>query len=212
MSNSTIHNLQDEINEGNLTTSAILNKALRIAMTLKQDKFIEWIKLEIDGYRNLSLTLPDYRTVIGKYKYFNGRNWDSVNIPCNSVEEERMFTTTQISNDVASIEEWIRQDGDYVKLEIPDIVERLLNKFYGINTKYCFDVVKLQLRSLLKQVNNVVYEWLCKLEVEGIKGINSSFTKEEIDTGQTISYVFNFYSNVNNSQFNMNSNKNKINN
>lgn len=208
---SQVKELQKDIIDNILPTSIILKKALKIASVLKQENFEEWIKHESKGYYDMKIPLPEYRVVRGQLKYFDGNGeWSLIDLGFKSMEEEEKMSKMFLAQDSVTLESWAANIGEAFRMSVPQFIENKFNEMMRLNVRLCFEFPTYQLKTILNDIKQIVYEWLLKLESDDILGKENHFTQEEINNSKTIIINNNFYGSVNNSQFNINSSDSKI--
>lgn len=199
MSKDIVTDLQKDLINQSKPTSEILPKAYLIAKKLQLEDFSSWLKLEMDGYRNIEeQNIPDYRSISGQIKAKNPFNgWIPVCIDDKKLEKK--LSERKCSQSIKELEKLLEENKDknlYTALsgEFSKLLDYPLpcGVFYG----------RSQFVAILNLVRNKILDWTLDLESKGIKGKNMEFLEEEVEKAQTSSTttVNNIYGGTNNFQ------------
>ena len=172
--------LQKDLLNQSKPTSEILPKAYLVAKKLKLDEFSTWLKLEMDGYRNIEEQhIPEYRKISGQIKAKNPFNgWIPVCIDDKKLETN--LSEQMCFQSIKELEELLKEDKDKNKnlyTALSGEFSKLLNYpvpcgvFYG----------RAQIVAIINLVRNKILDWTLDLENKGIKGENMEFLKEDIE-------------------------------
>lgn len=191
--------LQKDLLNQSKSISDILPKAYLVAKKLQLEDFASWLKLEMDGYRDVEeQNIPDYRKIVGQIKAKNPfHGWIPVCV--DDKELEKKLSERRCSQSIKELEELLEEDKDknlYTALsgEFSKLLDYPMpcGVFYG----------RSQIVAILNLVRNKILDWTLDLESKGIKGKNMEFLEEEVEKAQTTSTttVNNIYGGTNNFQ------------
>lgn len=89
----------------------------------------------------------------------------------------------------------------------PPEVNSFLSKGTVMETKFALFISLNMIYNIIEQVRNIILDWSITLEENGIYGVNLTFTSEEkekaLRSNSIVSYTNNFYSEVRDSQIQM---------
>ena len=197
---SLVLDLQKESCDSKISISTLLRKALIVAKKLNIKDFEKWIKYELEGYDDIN-KLPKYRKVHGEVRGFNPfHGWQVVMIDDRKFAE--LLSTRKISQPIANLESAIKNtEGNTITLSYPAPIEEEVSKFLQPKTHIALFIDKSQFEGIIDYVRNIVLKWALKLEEDGIKGENMSFSSEEKTKATNTTYnVNNFYGPVTDTQ------------
>ncbi len=203
---SIVIELQEEAIRNDFDILNLLRKAYLIARKLNLSDFENWVKNELNGYKELN-QLPDYRRVSGDVKGFNPiLGWRPVVLVSDNIAVQ------PILDSIPSLYDAYR-NANNKQLVLPFGAE--LNKFLssscGFQTNYGMFIGANQVYEIIEKVRNTILDWAITLEKNGILGEELRFTdkeKEVAESNQVINnYVNNFYSSAERIQIQQNTNK-----
>lgn len=197
---SIVLELQADAYNSTNDTSALLRKAYVIAKKLRLPEFEKWIYYELNGYRNLRKSIPDYRKISGKLVAYNPyHGWIPVIIEDSEIDDK--LTTNYIMQSISEIEDLVNSGSRTLVMQIPHATQRYLSKHAPFETTYQMQFGANQAKNIIETVRNIVLEWSLGLEEDGILGEGLSFSKEEKSMAHEKGYtVNNYYGNINQSQ------------
>ncbi len=205
--NAIVLELQHDALRRDVPVSELLRKAFVVARKLGISDFEKWINRELNGYEQAS-EVPEYRRVRGEVKAWNPyRGW--VPVLFESAKLQAAFSRRRNGQPVAEIESLVATGKDTGRLVMPypEDAEQALRKGMRLDTgahwdtQVILEVPPTSVIRVLDAVRNVVLNWAIQLEADGILGEGLSFTKEERQAANQISYnVNNFFGAVQGSQ------------
>lgn len=173
--------LQADCLDNNITTSALLRKALVVSTKLKLNDFKAWCQSETNGYTDLKST-PEYRKIYGEIKVHNPyHGWQPVLF--EDSDTPRLLGERKLVEPISTLEDLLKskKTGSLIALPIPpEIMNIAFDRHYlnmGLIPKVIInpsDVVRI-----IDVVKNTILEWTLKLEQDGILGKNMTFTPQE---------------------------------
>lgn len=186
---SLVEELQRDALNQNVKVVELLRKCLVLAMKLGIEDFASWARLEIDGYKDTEV--PEYRVVHGQPQVFNPyRGYQPLFFPDPKLTERfsRMHFNQpigQIEHDFSKAEKGSSNDFNVsyspsVEKRLMDAIEFRMQPFLNISAS--------EFRKILDAVRKIVLEWTLRLEQDGIIGKGMSFSKEEKEKAQSVTY------------------------
>lgn len=186
---SLVQELQRDALNQNVTVMELFQKCLVVAMKLGIQEFASWARLEIDGYKDKEV--PEYRIVHGQTEVFNPfRGYQPLFFPVSKLTEQ--FSRMHFNQPIGQIEHELKSaekagsDGFYVSYspavekKLMDAIEFRLQPFLNISAS--------EFRKILDSARKIILEWTLKLEADGIIGEGMSFSNEEKEKAQSITY------------------------
>ena len=183
---SIVLELQAEAMDGDTNIGSLLRKSLAVATKLQLSEWIEWCKLELNGYPSGN-SVPDYRQFHGEMKVFNPYNgiWMEISgmgpCSCSSCES------------IAKVQEFASAEGMIFQPVPPSMVKRIFGEHPITPPKVI--VQPTSFVGILDAVRNVILDWTLKLESDGVLGDGMTFTQEEKKTvmkNETNYHIANF--------------------
>jgi len=186
---SLVEELQRDVLNQNVTVVELLQKCLVVAMKLGIQEFASWARLEIDGYKDKEL--PEYRVVHGQPQVFNPyRGYQPLFFPDSKLTER--FSKMHFNQPIGQIEHELKSaektgsDGFYVSYS-PSVEKKLMDAI-DFRLQPFLNISASEFRKILDSVRKIVLEWTLRLEADGIIGEGMSFSKEEKEKAQSITY------------------------
>lgn len=193
--------LQHEALKSDFDIMNLLRNAYLVARKLKLQEFEEWIKDELNGYKNLD-RIPDYRLLRGEIKAWNPyHGW----IPVILQNDSEDITTHLVSDSLANlINVYENSDSKKAILQFSAAKNNYLSKCSNFNTKYALMIGTNQIYSIIERVRNIILDWSITLEEDGILGEELQFSDAEKEIASTTSvinhYTNNFYGTISETQ------------
>lgn len=160
-----------------------------VATKLGIQEFASWARLEIDGYKHNEV--PEYRIVRGQPKVFNPyRGYQSLFFPDPKLTER--FSKMHFNQPIGQIEHDLKSaektgsDGFYVSYS--PSVEKKLMEAINFSLQPFLNISASEFRKILDSVRTIILDWTFRLEADGIVGEGMSFSKEEKEKAQSITY------------------------
>ena len=196
---SLVIELQQEAINPNSAISDLLRKAYVVSSKLNINDFKLWIESEMKGYKDNSI-IPSYRKIKGTVKAYNPYNgW----IPVVMEDSELLshISKRSIGQPIAEIESLYLKKDNSGFLQVP-LPHEWVKKIFKNSAEFRLGMVPTllvdssQLVGILEAVRNEILEWSLKLESEGILGTDMSFSKEEINKAESVTYNINAFHGV----------------
>ncbi len=192
---SIVIELQRDALDKNVAGSDLLRKALVVARKLGIAEFEAWISKELNGYQRDDL-IPDYRILHGSVEGWNPyHGWQSVMF--EDPKEGELASTLQCGQSVAECEAILRTSRSASTLGIrfpPQTEHQLIKGLKPLPTRVILRISEAGLAHIVDTVRTIVLNWALKLEQDGVKGEDLTFTPDEKIAAGKISYnINNFY-------------------
>lgn len=181
---SIVLQLQSECLDKDKDLQSLLRKALLISSKLKLVDFKEWISNELKGYKE-NITIPEYRVVHQKLKFFNPyRGWISAQL---TLELEELIGTVSLPQSVTELEHLLLNDDETLSISPSASQASALSDTFRTDFEAAFFLSKTSVHGIVETVRSLLLEWTLKLEEDGIVGDeNMIFTTEEKQSAQNI--------------------------
>lgn len=208
--------LQKDCLNPTLSYANLFQKAYFIAQKIEQKEMVEFLKNEINGYKNID-NLPDFRYVDLTYKAFNPmRGWIPFKIPSTGIYSKLLKGPIFLS--VGEMQKFLDAEDSVLNTVVPfELQQELIknsNLFFDTEIRAYFS--KTQLIRLLDVVKNQILDWSLDLERKGILGEDYVFSEKEKEIAKTMTIIIhgnvngaNIVGNMTNSSATIN-NKSKI--
>ncbi len=183
--------LQKECLNPALSYANLFQKAYFIAQKLEQKEMVDFLKNEINGYKNID-ELPDIRYVDLTYKAFNPmRGWIPFQIPSTGIYSKLLKGPIFLS--VGEMQKFLDVEDSVLNTVVPFELQRELiknsNMFFDTEIKAFFS--KTQLVRILDAVKNQILDWSIDLERKGILGEDYIFSEKEKEIAKTMTIIIN---------------------
>lgn len=183
--------LQKECLNPALSYANLFQKAYFIAQKLEQKEMVDFLKNEINGYKNID-ELPDIRYVDLTYKAFNPmRGWIPFQIPSTGIYSKLLKGPIFLS--VGEMQKFLDAEDSVLNTVVPFELQRELiknsNMFFDTEIKAFFS--KTQLVRILDAVKNQILDWSIDLERKGILGEDYIFSEKEKEIAKTMTLIVN---------------------
>ena len=186
---SIVREIQRDLIEESLSTSAILRKARLTAKKLDLRDFLQWIINESDGYKNIrAVDLPSYRRIAVIPKFFNPYNgWCPI-----FIEDKQIYELCRTGYAHQSIEE-IEALGqsDHLLYSYPNEICSYLRSRMEFDFEIRGVVSSTQLKGIPNAVRNVLLDWAVDLEHAGVMGEGLGFSN--VDKSEAAAVTQNIY-------------------
>lgn len=199
--NLSIKELQEQINNKEISVSSLLRTAKIIASKLEQNDFLNWVEKELNGYSDKE-KVPDYRIVKGIPQGFNPyRGW----IPYlnTNKENQKLISERGVKQPIGALEGIINNTKENsLVMKYPTSVEEILKKGIGYDIDLRLLIDRGSVVGILEYVKNNILDWTIQLLKEGVSDDSSEFSKKEIEeakqieTKYQINHVENFNGNM----------------
>lgn len=188
---SLVEELQRDALDQSVSLTELLQKCLVVAIKLEIDEFASWARLELDGYKEKN-KIPEYRIVHGEPQVFNPyRGYQPLRF-ANHKQADKM-SIMHFNQPIGEIEHDLREadksgPAGSFQVSYPVILEKRLMEVMEIPMKPSLQVSTSKFHNITNAVRKVVLEWSLKLESDGILGEGMSFSQEEKEKAQSVTY------------------------
>ena len=188
-----VHELQKKALIENIAISDLLRNAYAVAVKLNLIDFEQWLKNELNGYRN-EHELPEYRFVQGIMRSYNPvYGWMDV-----TVSDKRLIYALEnlpIIDKISEIENLAKSGQELYKQFPPEMTRSFAQNNLGMQAVIFFS--KQQFHGIVDSVRTKVLDWSLVLEQKGIVGEEMTFNEKEHVTARNIT-INNLVSSVTN--------------
>ncbi len=187
---SIVLRLQKKCLDKNEDLQDLLREALVISKKLKLKDFEQWIKLELQGYKNID-EVPEYRKIRQTLQFFNPyHGWQNAELT-NQLSE--VMGIAPILEPISEIEYVISKSENGLYIPVPDKIAKTLRELYNLDFKSRFLIHETPVYGIIEQVRNLLLEWTLKLEEDNILGNDDLiFSDDEKKAAQSI-HIENFH-------------------
>ena len=209
---SLVLELQRDAYSSVVSTSDLLRKAFVVTKKLGLTDFEKWISLELNGYLETDIELPQYRVMNGILKAHNPyHGWVDFHIDNSDIAEVASKRgLAQPIGEIENILETQKDDPMCIVYFAPQAVS-LLMSIMSTPLTPALQVPKSQIHKITQVVRNIVLEWALKLESDGVLGEGLTFSVEEKQLASSHTYNIDTYiGNMISSQYKNNSTGEKI--
>lgn len=155
----------------------LLRQALFVARKLGVNEFSDWIKKELNGYKNED-EIPEYRRVTGELKVRNPyHGWQTV-LFADSVTNE-ICTQTSIILPISEVVDLRDSESDSLMMIIKPEDKLKIQQGLLYNLDLGLFISRTIATKICDAVKTIVLEWAITLEEQGILGDNSTFSSDE---------------------------------
>jgi hypothetical protein len=196
---SIVLELQQEALDKDISTTDLLRKALVVARKLKVKDIEAWLSSEMNGYSD-KIDIPKYRELRGDLKAFNPINgWIPVHM--EDTEQAEMLSTRSTAQSISELESTISGEGDSCYMKFTKDIEQRLMRSMNIAFQPALFVTRAQILGVIEKTRNTVLDWALSLEESGITGEGMSFSKEEKESANNVTFnIKNLIGNMQDSQ------------
>lgn len=175
--------LQEMALDSSIEITETLRYALLIATKLGLTDLKQWVSRELKGYNNVNdKEIPEYRILKTEIKYKNPFHGLCPVIFDEAKEAQELMhalTKHYAIEPISSLANLLDSGGNTIQITIPNQLQYLINKCYGINVEFFRTASKSQIQGLIDRVRTNLLEFALTLEENGILGIGVSFSKKE---------------------------------
>lgn len=186
---SIVEEVQRDALNHDLSVTELLQKCLVVATKLGQNEFVSWARVELDGYRDKDV--PEYRIVRGAPQVFNPYHGYQP-LYFGDPKYAKQISEMKFNQPIGELEHYLRQGeksgSDSFQVSFSPDFEKILMDGMEIRLQPSLHVNASQLRKIMDAVRKVVLEWSLKLETDGILGEGMSFSPEEKEKAQSVTY------------------------
>jgi hypothetical protein len=186
---SLVEELQkDALNHDNKITE-LLQKSLVVATKLKLDELATWVRQELEGYGEAEV--PKYRELHGTLQVFNPyKGYQPLGF--QDVEEAKRFSEMRFNTPIGELEHNLinaqKSGSDSFHVSFSLAVEKMLMDGIGYRLQPSLHINASQFQGVLDAVRKIILEWALKLEEDGITGEGMSFSPEDKERAQVVTY------------------------
>ncbi|MFP6784751.1 hypothetical protein C1X72_25735 [Pseudomonas sp. FW306-2-2C-D06B] len=183
---SLVLELQRDALDRNIHITDLLRKALLVSRKLKIKDLEEWLNGELNGYD--SSLVPDYRQVSGELKVFNPYNgWNPVMLTDKQWQD--LLCTRKLEISISQIENLVENSkGGAFLIKFPAEQAKIIMELIGRELEPALHASLHQLVLIIDSVKTKIMEFALDLESRGILGENMTFSKQEQQLAETITY------------------------
>lgn len=187
---SLIEELQRDALDPKVPVTVLLQKCLVVGSKLKIQALADWARLELEGYK--SADVPDYRLVLGRPQVFNPmRGFQPINF--TNGEQLRAFSTMHFNQPASELEHSLRQasgsgSDEFHVSYAPDLEIALRLAIRPLQLSPSLSINASQFHKILEGIRKTVLEWSLRLEAAGVRGEGLSFSAEEKQMAQSVTY------------------------
>lgn len=185
--NSLVLELQSDALDPSSSVLNLLRKASLIAYKLDVQELQEWVKLELNGYSELS-KLPDYRFVNGELKAKNPfRGWIPVILDDAKISD--FISKRPVCESISELEYLIsKNNSNFLSLLLPKELELEIQRWFGNPFPLLVRVPTAQLNQILERTRDIILNWSLRLEKDGILGEGMTFSTKEKEVANNANY------------------------
>jgi hypothetical protein len=179
MADPIVIELQRLASDGKCPVDELLRKALIVSTKLQIGDFSDWIRSELDGYRNKDV--PEYRIVPTALKVINPVNGRHMPVFSDDSKRTDEFSQSPLRINMGEISALLASDSTFFQMPLPNSVQRQLHYQCDMPMPMeCYlRISRNAVSGIVDVVRNTILNWALKLEQEGILGEGMRFTSEE---------------------------------
>lgn len=186
---SLVQELQAMALDQTIPVAELLKRCLVVATKLNISEFADWSRQELDGYKDTNV--PEYRIVHGDPQVFNPYR-GYLPLHCADSKFKVAISKMHFNQPIEKIESDLRQTeksgpGAFQITYSPEFEKELMDSI-NLGLRPSLRVNASELHRLLGAIKKITLEWSLKLESDGIIGEGLSFSKEEKEKAQTVTY------------------------
>lgn len=183
---SLVLELQRDALDRNIHITDLLRKALLVSRKLKIKDIEDWLSGELNGYNET--IIPNYRQVSGELKVFNPFNgWNPVMLTDKDWQDLLCVRKLEIS--ISQIENLVENSkGGSFLIKFPAEQAGLVMKLIGRQLEPALHASLHQLVLIIDSVKTKIMEFALDLESRGILGEGMTFSKQEQQLAESITY------------------------
>jgi hypothetical protein len=186
---SLVAQLQKDALNYDIGVTELLQRSLVVASKLQLEDFESWVRLELDGYGEEDV--PEYRILHGTPQVFNPyRGYQPLHF--GDVKQAKQYSKMHFNTPIGELEHDLkgaRESGSTsFQVSFTPGIEKMLMNAIEFRLQPSLHMNASQFQGVLDAVRKIVLEWSLKLEKDGITGEGMSFTSEEKERAQAITY------------------------
>lgn len=190
----------DALNRG-VSCADLLRKALVLSRKLGVAEIEEWLRRELNGYPLNDDEVPVYRQVHGQIKVWNPyHGWQPLNFGDAKMAEH--LSRRKIMQPVGELDALLenKSDGSF-QIPFPQETVNALMNAMDFPLQPTLHVASTSIVGILDAARNHVLEWALELEKQGVIGEEMSFSQEEQQAADRVTYqITNNIGSMHNSQ------------
>lgn len=186
---SLVEELQKDALNHDIKITELLQKSLVVATKLKLDDLATWVRQELDGYGEDEV--PKYRELHGAVQVFNPyRGYQPLEF--QNVDHAKRFSKMHFNTPIGELEHDLinaqKSGSDAFQVSFSPTVEKMLMDAISYRLQPSLHINASQFQGVLDAVRKIILEWSLKLEEDGITGEEMSFSSEEKNKAQSVTY------------------------
>ena len=194
---SIVLELQSEAMASDSNVSDLLRKSLVIASKLEIKDFEDWVKQEINGYRDNLDNIPDYREVRGSLQYYAANNGSYFPAILLNPIVANYIKQNKLPQSITELESLLKSEKESIFIIPSEEIQKELRISFKMETKFRITLERSQVQKIIDMVKTIILEWSLQLEKDGILGEGIKFSQKEKQVADKQNYtVNNFYVNV----------------
>lgn len=180
--------LQADALNRSVSCSDLLRKALVVSRKLSIGAIEGWLRNELNGYSLDNDEVPIYREIHGQIKVWNPyHGWQPLNF--GDPKEAEILSKRKIMQPIGELDSLL-DDKEGGALQVPfsqNIVNSLM-KGMAVPLQPTLHVSRTEIVGILDTARNTVLDWALELEKEGVIGEGMTFSKEEQQAADQVTY------------------------
>ena len=181
-----IEQLRNDALSDAVDVTSLLRRALVIATKLGLTEFRDWVRCELDGYRDADV--PDYRRLHGQVVVTGGVRRQAPIV----FEDHKMAAVVEVHElrcPIGPIQEMLRDSAsNQFGIDFPPELQNLLMQPLQMRG-FPLGIPQLLIGrtyfvTVLDAVRNAVLNWCLRLEADGIRGESLDFSPSEIEAAK----------------------------
>lgn len=182
MNNSLVLDFESKIADKNYSICDLLRHGLIIAKKLKQEESVNWIKSELDGYKE-NEELPDYRLIPMMVKFYNPvYGWCQFVI--TSEELIKKLEHMAIRQKISEIE--VLSSEKEIMFDAPVAAKSMFLSQIPFESNIAYSANPIYLIGIIDSVKNRLLDWALLLEENEIIDEKYFFSKKQIQKADTL--------------------------
>lgn len=186
---SLVEELQKDALNHSMRVTELLHKSLVVATKLKLDEFASWVQLELDGYGEKEV--PEYRILHGSPQVFHPYHGYQP-LYCGDAKFAETISKMHFNTPLGQIEDDLinaRKSGSSeFRVQYSPAHEKMLMDAMNFRLQPTLHMNASQSQGILDAVRKIILEWSLKLQEDGITGEGMSFSREEKERAQAVTY------------------------
>lgn len=184
---SLIEELQRDALDWRIPVTQLLQKCRVVATKLNVKELADWVQMELDGYAGQSAVVPEYRHVSGIPQVFNPyRGYQPLEF--GDVKMQKMLSKMPFYHPISEIEHMASQEKNSLHFTFPPETEHVLRQGIQFSLQPSLNINVSQLKRIIEAVRGRILDWSLSLEAAGVIGEGMSFSREEKQKAQAVTY------------------------